>query len=120
MQSFRNAKQLARFALVWFALLIGVAVISPMVNPQVMSLVCSGGGGAHLVIAGSDDHGAGPHSHTLDCPLCAMVSAPPPQYQVANSFSSPLSVVLQRTVAAHIAVMTAPPLPSRGPPTLFL
>jgi hypothetical protein len=109
MQQLRHALQLTRFVLVWFALSIGVAIASPVVNPQGMDLVCTSTGSMKLVVQGEDD-GVASSSHTLDCPLCASISAPP----------SPLAHALQPLVAAHIAAITAPPLPSRGPPALFL
>ncbi len=115
----RQALQLTRFVLVWFALSIGVAIASPVVNPQGMDLVCTSSGSMKLVVQGEDD-GVASSSHTLDCPLCASISAPPSVRSNALTQPSPLAHALQPLVAAHIAAITAPPLPSRGPPALFL
>jgi hypothetical protein len=52
--------------------------------------------------------------------LCASISAPPPALNTALTQPSPLAHVMQPLAAAHIAALTAPPLPSRGPPELFL
>jgi Protein of unknown function (DUF2946) len=119
MQQLRHALQLTRFVLVWFALAIGVAIASPVVNPQVMDLVCTSTGSMKLVVQGEDESVAA-SSHTLDCPLCASVSAPPPALNTALTQPSPLAYALQPLAAAHIAAITAPPLPSRGPPALSL
>lgn len=119
MQRLRNSIQLARLVLVWFALSIGFAIASPVVNPQGMELVCTSTGSMKLVLQG-DDQGKVAASHTLDCPLCAGISAPPPVFNTSLTQPSPLAFVMQPIEAAHIASITSPPLPSRGPPALSL
>ena len=114
MQRLRHAIQLTRLVLVWFALSVGVAIASPIVNPQGMDLVCTNSGSMKLVVQGDDEAAAS--SHTLDCPLCASISAPPPALNTALTQPSPLAHVMQPLAAAHMAALTAPPLPSRGPP----
>jgi hypothetical protein len=108
------ARRCARWILVWFALSIGVATASPVLNPQSMELVCSSGGAMKIVVKSGDGTQA-VSSHTLDCPMCAPVALPPP---VAIHFEpvQPLAYVLQPIPAAHIAALTAAPLPARGPP----
>jgi hypothetical protein len=118
MQRFRHAIQLTRLMLAWFVLSVGVAVASPIVNPHGMDLVCTSTGSMKLVVQSDDD--AAVSSHTLDCPLCASISAPPPVFNTTLTQPSPLAHVMQPLAAAHIAALTAPPLPSRGPPALFL
>jgi len=118
MQSLRHAIQLTRLVLVWFALSVGVAIASPVVNPQAMDLVCTSAGSMKLVVQGDDDTVSA--GHTLDCPLCASVSAPPPVFNTKLTPPSPLAHALQPLAAAHMAALTAPPLPSRGPPVLSL
>ncbi len=117
MQHLRHAILLTRCVLVWFVLSVGVAVASPMVSPKAMDLVCSSSGSMKLVAQGDDDATT---SHTLDCPLCASVVAPPPAFHTGLTQPSPLAHALLALEAAHIASVTAPPLPSRGPPALFL
>ena len=123
----RRAHQLARFVLVWFALSIGVAMASPVVNPKAMDLVCASNGGMKLVVVGDDDNTTVTTAtttittaHTLDCPLCASITAPPPVASQRFAPVNPLAQVLQPVTAARIAAATAPPLPSRGPPSSFL
>lgn len=117
MQSLRNSIQIARLVLVWFALSIGLAIASPVVNPQGMELVCTSAGSMKLVLQG-EDQGTAATSHSLDCPLCAGISAPPAVFNTSLTQPSPLAFVLQPIAAAHIASITSPPLPSRGPPAL--
>ena len=118
MDRLRSSIQIARFVLVWFALSVGIAIASPLVKPESTMLVCTGSGMMKLVVTG-DDTGK-PSSPKLDCPLCATIAPPPPAFNTTLTQPSPLSHALLPTVAAHIASLTAPPLPSRGPPTLHL
>jgi|SRR5450830_79046 len=116
MQTLRNAHLIARFVLVWFALSIGVAIASPLVKPQAMTLVCSSVGGMKLLIQ-TDDGNQDVGSLTMDCPLCVINGAPPPLASiVAFEPVLPLAYVMQSIAAAHIASLTAAPLPARGPP----
>lgn len=119
MDILRRAQHLTRFVLVWFALSIGVAMASPMVNPKALDVVCSSGGGMKLVVVGDDDANNASTTHTLDCPLCASIAAPPPVVAPAFAPVSPLAQALHPVTAARIAAATAPPLPSRGPPSLL-
>jgi hypothetical protein len=118
MQSLRHAIQLTRLALVWFVLSVGVAVASPIVNPHGMDLVCTSTGSMKLVVASDDETASA--SHTLDCPLCASINAPPPVFSTTLTQPSPMAQAMQPAVAAHLAAATAPPLPSRGPPLFSL
>lgn len=117
LQAIRSLRWLARLVLAWFVLSIGVAVASPLVNPQAMELICSGSG-AIKVLVKTDDGAKELKSHTLDCPLCAHVGAPPPVAHVDVSVIHPLAHALRPIPAAHIAARTAAPLPPRGPPAL--
>jgi hypothetical protein len=114
MHALRHARFLARWVLVCFVMSLGAAIASPLVKPQTMQLVCTGAGSVKLLI-GSDD-GASVSHHTLHCPLCASVGAPPPQTRTVAEPLQPLSHVLQPIAAAHIAARTAAALPARGPP----
>jgi hypothetical protein len=116
MHSLRQARLLVRLIAVWFVLSIGAAIASPLVKPQAMELVCSGGGVVKLLIK-SDDGSSAMASHTLDCPLCASLSAPPPAVRLGADPVSPLTHVMQAIPAARIASLTAAPLPARGPPS---
>ena len=118
MNRLRHVIHITRFVLVWFALSVGVAIASPVLNPKGMDMVCTGTGTMKLVVLGDDDATAS--SLTLDCPLCASISAPPPALSSALTQPSPLAHAVQTIAAAHIAALTAPPLPSRGPPLLFI
>jgi hypothetical protein len=118
MQQLRNALHIARLVLVWFALSVGVAVASPVLNPKSMDVVCTGTGIMKLVVQGDDDNTAS--AKTMDCPLCMSITAPPSEFNATLTQPSPLAHAVQPIAAAHIAAITAPPLPSRGPPALFL
>jgi len=115
MHLYRNAKNLARFMLVWFALSIGVAVASPMVTPQGMQLVCSGGGAMKIIVTG-DDGIVSTSSHSLDCPLCASTGAPPPLELVAFGAGALPSFVVTPFAADAQSFTPAALPPARGPP----
>jgi hypothetical protein len=115
MQILRNAHFLARFVLVWFALFIGVATATPLVQPGNLQMICSASGAMKLIDADQPD-GEPRLSAAMDCPLCASVALPPPLARDGLVMVSPLAHALKPVVAAHIAAATAPPLPSRGPP----
>ena len=116
MQFLRQTQSITRFALVWFALFVCVAVASPLINPQSMELVCSGSGVMKLVIQ-NDDGFSESSGHTQDCSLCGTVGAPPPKAINLPALPQPLAYALQSIPQARIAALTGAPLPARGPPT---
>lgn len=115
MQALRRARFLARLVLAWFALSLGMAVASPLVHPQAMELICSGSGLMKVVVQ-TDDGPQEQGSHALDCPLCASTGSPPSAVAATAEPAQPLSHALRPLAAAHIAWLTAAPLPARGPP----
>ena len=115
MQALRNARLLTRLVLVWFALFIGASVASPLVKPQTGQMVCSAIGGLKMV-SGDDDAAPLQSTGSMECPLCAHVTAQPPP--VGSSLDAPdaLAYALRPIPAARIAWLTGSPLPPRGPP----
>jgi hypothetical protein len=118
MQTLRNAHLIARFVLVWFALSIGVAIASPMVNPQSMQLVCSGSGSMKVISIDAAGKSTSTVSHTLDCPLCASISAPPPVAIISFSSVTPRSNLVPVQDTGSFTPVLATPPPARGPPSL--
>jgi hypothetical protein len=118
MQTLRNARQLARFVLVWFVLFVGVSVASPVVNPQASQMVCSAMGGMKMVNADAAGGDTLKLSSNMDCPLCAQVVAPPAPVVRHWELPHALAYALRPIASAHIAWLTGSPLPPRGPPAL--
>jgi hypothetical protein len=118
MQALRSSKRIASLVLVWFALFVGSAMAAPLINSGSLQMVCSSDGGMKMVDTGDSD-GEIKLSKPMDCPLCASVTAPP-AHTVHFDSPSPLAHALQPVAAAHLASATAPPLPSRGPPSFFV
>jgi hypothetical protein len=112
MQSLRAARHLTRLVLVWFALSLGIAVAAPLVNPLSAQMVCSGAGGMKLVAPDGGEVAAG---HTLQCPLCAPVGAPPPAAMPAVQATQPASSIAQPALRTPVAALAFQP-PARGPP----
>jgi hypothetical protein len=116
LQTLRSAHRVTRFMLVWFALSLGVAIASPLVNPQSTELICSGSGVMKMLVKNADGSSTEVVARMLDCPMCATLAAPPP---IQNNFAppvQPLGHALQPIPAAHIAAITGAPPPARGPP----
>jgi hypothetical protein len=118
MQTLRNARYLGRLVLAWFALSIGVAVASPLVQPKDIQWVCSGAG-LMKVIASGDDGAQKSTGHTLDCPLCAGGSAPPPVAAGHSAVSQAPAFALGIGSSADLFLASAAPMPARGPPQSF-
>ncbi len=115
MSTLRRAHFLARLVLVWFALSLGAAIASPMVNPQSTQLICTGSGVMKVLITTADGVQE-VASQSMDCPLCASMGAPPPAAHLTAEPHLPLSYAVQSIPAAVIAKLTAAPPPARGPP----
>ena len=113
-------RALQHVALAWFALSLLVAVLSPMVLPGRLDLICAGVGGMKLVAFDADGAPKATSAKaSMDCALCAPSHAPPPaELQALPASQQALAVALQAQVAAHLAWVTARPPPARGPPTL--
>lgn len=114
----RRAHRLCSFVLLWFVASLGVAIASPVVNPQAMELVCSASGAVKVVVQ-TDDGAHEMGTGHMDCALCMLTGAPPPTPVVAVPAVTPLAHAVQPIPAARIAAATAAPLPARGPPTLL-
>ena len=110
-------KLIARLVLVWFALFIGVAIASPILNPTETQMVCSSAGGMKMVPS-SEEGAEAKLTANMDCPLCAPVVVPLQSGSTTFDHASPLAHSLHPVAAAIIAAHTAPPLPSRGPPAV--
>ncbi|NCX43362.1 MAG: hypothetical protein EBW74_02745 [Betaproteobacteria bacterium] len=110
-------RSLNRLVLVWFALFVGVSIASPLVNPTMVDKVCSSGAGSKLVVIDLDGDER-ELTTSMDCPLCS-ASIP---FHCAQDLHAPAPSSLEHALrparAAHLASLTAPPLPSRGPPTV--
>ena len=117
MHSLRQATFIARLMLVWFVFSIGIASASPLVSPKAMELVCSSGGVMKLV--SNDNNNADKHHNLMpDCAMCMLAALPSTPLGTTFDKPSDLSHALHPIAAVHIAAATAPPLPSRGPPSL--
>jgi hypothetical protein len=115
LQALRRATALARWVLLGFVLSLGVAIASPIVNPQATQLICSGSGVMKVIVT-SADGSTEVASQSMDCPLCVSIIAPPPVLKSTVVPHQSLFYALQPVTVAVIAKRTAAPLPARGPP----
>ena len=118
LQTLRRATALARWVLLGFVLSLGVAIASPIVNPQATQLICSASGGMKIIVTTADGS-TEVASQSMDCPLCVSIIAPPPVLKSTVEPVQALSYALQPIPAAIVAKRTAAPLPARGPPSFF-
>ena len=118
LHTLRNTPWLAKLALLWFALTLGAAVASPVVNPQTELVICTGMGMLKVVLAddGTVTTTAAEAGNALFCPLCMVGGAPAPFVMHTVAPPQPLGHVLQPVPAAILAALTAAPPPARGPP----
>jgi hypothetical protein len=119
MHQLRTYKFIARLVLAWFVLFVGASIASSLIKPTNLQLVCSAASSMKLIDV-DYKNGNGEQTKQLDCPLCLTVTAPPVFYSLNLTTPSPLAHALLPIEAAHIASITAPPLPSRGPPNLLI
>ena len=76
LQTLRNTPWLAKLALLWFALTLGVAVASLMVNPQQGLIICTSAGMVKVILNADGFISTAP-SGKLSCARCARWVAPP-------------------------------------------
>jgi hypothetical protein len=116
MHALRTFAALRLVVLAWFMASMGVAIASPLVNPQTIEVICSGAGTIKLLVQ-TDDGAVEMGSMGMDCPLCSVAGAPPAIPPAFIPLPQPLAHAVQPVPAARIAAATAAPLPARGPPS---
>jgi hypothetical protein len=75
---------LAKLALLWLPGALGVAVASPMINPQAELIICSSAGMVNVMI-----YADGSLSCAVQCPLCVAGSIAPPAFASARPAPTP-------------------------------
>ncbi len=119
LHTLRNTPWLARLALLWFALTLGSAVASPMVQPQQELVICTGAGMLKVVLADDGTVSTAATSNTggsLFCPLCLVGGAPAPSVPHTLALPRPADHVPQAIPVAIITALTAALPPARAPP----
>ena len=115
LHTLRNTPWLAKLALLWFALTLGVAVAAPMVSPQNELMLCTAAGMLKVTVHADGSVSSSP-SAQAHCPLCVVGGAPPAFVNLTFQPAQPLGQVRQCIPATRIAASSAAPPPSRGPP----
>ncbi len=112
MVTLRHMNRMARLVLAGFLLSLGVAIVSPAVQPPRLEMICSGGVMKLLAQVEADASGAS----LLDCPLCLPGMAPAPGAATLDLPGlGPALPGVSRRPLPHVTI-AAPPLPARGPP----
>jgi hypothetical protein len=122
LHTLREARSIVRWMLVWFALSIGVAVASPVVQPQAMTLICSTSGSVKFVAASAADASdqdaaklAQPHG--MECVFCLPAGALPVDASATVPPGPQLATQPEAALAA-LHVRPRDPASARGPPAL--
>lgn len=117
LQSLRNARSLTRLVLVWLALFMGVAVASPLVNPEGVQWICTSTGSVKLVHFDADGQETQGSDQGVHCPLCLPSSALP---MVFAQEPAPVgqSCVLCPAELVWRACPASQPWQARAPPVL--
>lgn len=118
LHTLRNTPWLARLALLWFALTLGAAVASPMVNPQEELIICTSAGMVKVKLH-SDGSISTEASGELSCPLCVVGGAPPAFVSLLPTPVPAPAYVQSGVASVHVTASTAAPPPPRGPPASF-
>ncbi len=116
LHTLRNAPWLAKLALLWFALTLGVAVASPLVHPQQEQVICTSVGMLKVVLNDDGSYSTTSTSDGMLCPLCVVGGAPAPVVMTMPHPPHPLGHVMQSIPAARLAALMGVPPPARGPP----
>jgi hypothetical protein len=117
LHTLRTTRTLARAALLWWCLALGLAAAAPLAQAQGSRMVCSASGMVMLVDAETGAP-ASQGTHSLDCALCLLTGAPPPAAQSPLFSSTPSSALAANAGPSALAWRSAAPPPGRGPPTL--
>jgi hypothetical protein len=116
LHTLRNTPWLARLALLWFALTLGVAVANPMVNPQEDLIICTSAGMVKVKLH-ADGSISTEASSELSCPLCVVGGAAPPAVLSLQPVPVQERANVQPSIASVLVTKsTSTPPPSRGPP----
>ncbi|MEN9373790.1 MAG: hypothetical protein RIR79_1342 [Pseudomonadota bacterium] len=109
--------RLVRVVLAWYVLFVGVSLLSSVVQPRTWDSVCSVAG--MVSIAEHDDGSQPAKIMAMECSLCAHttpVLPPLPALPIGWLVNAALAYALLPITEAILIALTAPPLPSRGPP----
>ena len=115
LHTLRSSRALARWVLLCWCLVLGVAIAAPLVQPVNTMQVCSASGSMPMPDGDPSTPALG---HHLDCVFCLGAVAPP------SALPSTGTAPAVATAALWTAVPTAPrspraaPPPGRGPPAV--
>jgi hypothetical protein len=116
LHTLRNTPWLAKLALLWFALTLGVAVASPLVNPQDELIICTSVGMVKVVL-NADGSVSTSASAEAQCPLCVVGSAAAPAFVSLHPAPVQALTAVQPGMApVLVAAVSATLPPSRAPP----
>ena len=117
LHTFRTSRQLARAALLWWCLALGLAAAAPLAQAQGSRMVCTASGMVMLVDADSGTP-VGQGGHAMDCALCMVAGAPPSAAPSLDLFVTAREALVELPSVTPLAWRSEAPPPGRGPPAL--
>ncbi|TXH91374.1 MAG: DUF2946 domain-containing protein [Rhodoferax sp.] len=117
LQTLRHSRILARMVLVWFVLVMGVAVAAPAFQPVALGSICSTASAGDDIGQANGGNPAASH-HTLQCVMCLAAGGPP---LVSSAASPSLTSSSTLNTAIPLVVVLAErqsPLAARAPPAI--
>jgi hypothetical protein len=110
-------RQLAvRKVLLWLLLAFAAAIVSPLVQPKSIELLCTGTRSVKLLVGGTDDTATNA-GMAPDCALCLQASLPANPFPFVAALRQNTAHSLQALPLPLAALHAAPPLRARGPPS---
>lgn len=103
--------------LVWFVLFIGVATAAPVLGEDGLQVACTSSGVVKLINSTSDDAPALTQAG-MDCPLCASVAPISLPSLGVVPFKPAPTLPIPHGTEWLPRQLSAPALPSRGPPLI--
>jgi len=114
-----RSRHVRLLVLAWFAFFAAATAAAPIVHPTTLEAVCSATHGGKLLQVDLEGNPAGGGALDTHCPLCSLIDHRPGACGGRFDPPSALAHALVPAQAAHLAAVTAPPLPARGPPSLM-
>jgi len=118
LHTLRNSPWLAKLALLWYVVTLGVAVAAPMVNPPTELVVCTSVGMVKVVLNDDGTTATSTSNDGMHCPLCSAGGAQAPVSVSKGQVFHPSGHVLKSIPKTHLAALTAVQPPARGPPSI--
>lgn len=116
LQWLRQARNTTQWVVFVFMLALGVATVSPLVQAQSMTVICTVAGQVQIVV--DSDSGTPTPAHKLNCLACLPAAFLPPVELPVLDQRPDLSYAFNDEAFASPYWLQLAPSPARGPPSV--